>query len=91
MAELADDVLLGDLRALARGATLIEDQDQSAARLLTQMRPHAGRALILGITGAPGAGKSTLCDRLISLLRAEGKTVGVIAVDPTSPVVAGRF
>ena len=50
-----------------------------------------GRALILGITGAPGAGKSTLCDRLISLLRAEGKTVGVIAVDPSSPVTGGAI
>jgi LAO/AO transport system kinase len=55
------------------------------------MRPHAGRALILGITGAPGAGKSTLCGRIISLLRAEGKTVGVIAVDPSSPVTGGAI
>ena len=73
MAELAEDVLRGDLRALARAATLIENQDQSAARLIAESR-HAGRALIIGITGAPGAGKSTLCDRMISLLRAEGKT-----------------
>src|SRR5712671_3588667 len=91
MAELADDLLRGDLRALARAATLIEDQDQSAASLIAEIRPHAGRALILGITGAPGAGKSTLCDRLISLLRAEGKTVGVIAVDPSSPVTGGAI
>jgi LAO/AO transport system kinase len=91
MAELAEDLLRGDLRALARAATLIEDQDQSAATLLTQIRPQAGRALILGITGAPGAGKSTLCDRMISLLRAEGKTVGVIAVDPSSPVTGGAI
>ena len=91
MAELADDVLRGDLRALARVATLIENQDQSAARLIAEMRSHAGRALVLGITGAPGAGKSTLCDRMISLLRAEGKTVGVIAVDPSSPVTGGAI
>jgi len=91
MAELADNVLRGDLRALARAATIIEDQDQSAASLLTNLRPHTGRALILGITGAPGAGKSTLCDRIISLLRAEGKTVGVIAVDPSSPVTGGAI
>jgi LAO/AO transport system kinase len=91
MAELADDVLKGDLRALARAATLIENQDQSAAKLLAELRANAGRALILGITGAPGAGKSTLCDRMISLLRAEGKTVGVIAVDPSSPVTGGAI
>lgn len=91
MAELADEVLRGDLRALARAATLIENQDRSAAGLLAKIAPRAGRALILGITGAPGAGKSTLCDQMISLLRAEGKTVGVIAVDPSSPVTGGAI
>ncbi len=91
MAELAADVLRGDLRALARAATLIEDQDRSAGDLLAELRSHAGRALILGITGPPGVGKSTLCDHLISLLRAEGKTVGVIAVDPSSPVTGGAI
>jgi len=91
MPELGEDVLRGDLRALARAATLIEDQDHAAAALLAKLRAHAGRALILGITGAPGAGKSTLCDRIISLLRAEGKTVGVIAVDPTSPLTGGAI
>jgi len=89
MAELADEVLQGDVRALARAATLVENQRGEA--LLTKLSPHAGRALILGITGAPGAGKSTLCDQLISLLRAEGKTVGVIAVDPSSPVTGGAI
>ena len=91
MAELADEVLRGDLRALARAATLIENQDRSAAGLLARIAPRAGHALILGITGAPGAGKSTLCDQIISLLRAEGKTVGVIAVDPSSPVTGGAI
>jgi LAO/AO transport system kinase len=91
MAELAEELLRGDLRALARAATLIEDQDRSAAKLLVEVRTHAGRALILGITGAPGAGKSTLCDRMITLLRSEGKTVGVIAVDPSSPVTGGAI
>jgi len=97
MAELAEidglikSVLRGDPRALARAATLIESQSPSAAKLLAEMRPHSGRALILGITGVPGAGKSTLCDRMISLLRAEGKTVGVIAVDPSSPVTGGAI
>src|SRR3954470_6349016 len=91
IAELTTDVLRGDLRALARAATLIENQDQSAASLFAAIRAHDGRALILGITGAPGVGKSTLCDRMISFLRSEGKTVGVIAVDPSSPVTGGAI
>jgi LAO/AO transport system kinase len=89
MAELADDVLRGELRSLARAATLIENR--SAEALLRKLSPHTGHALILGVTGAPGAGKSTLCDQMISLLRAEGKTVGVIAVDPSSPVTGGAI
>jgi LAO/AO transport system kinase len=89
--ELAKSVVRGDLRALARAATIVEGQNQSSARLLAELRSHAGGALILGVTGAPGAGKSTLCDRMISLLRAEGKTVGVIAVDPSSPVTGGAI
>jgi len=91
MAELAEDVLRSDLRAIARAATLIENQSPSAALLLTDIGEHAGRALVLGITGAPGAGKSTLCDHLISLLRAQGKTVGIIAVDPSSPLTGGAI
>ena len=91
IAELTKSVLRGDLRALARAATIVEGQNQSSARLLAELRSHAGGALILGVTGAPGAGKSTLCDRMISLLRAEGKTVGVIAVDPSSPVTGGAI
>ncbi len=86
-----DDILSGDLRALARAATLIENQDPSAARLLHDVTQHAGHALIVGITGAPGAGKSTLCDQLITLLRAAGQTVGLIAVDPSSPVSGGAL
>jgi len=91
MAELAEDVLRGDLRALARASTVIENQEPGADALLRDIAAHAGRALVLGITGAPGAGKSTLCDHMISLLRAEGKTVGVIAVDPSSPVTGGAI
>lgn len=91
MAEFAEDVLRGDLRALARAATIIENQEPGGDKLLRDITPHRGRALVLGITGAPGAGKSTLCDRMISLLRGEGKTVGVIAVDPSSPVTGGAI
>jgi LAO/AO transport system kinase len=86
-----NDILSGDVRALSRAATLIENQDLAADRLLADLTPHTGRALVLGVTGAPGAGKSTLCDQLIALLRAEGKTVGVIAVDPSSEVSGGAL
>jgi len=88
-AELADGVLAGGQRALARAASLIENGH--GVELLREMAPHAGRALILGVTGAPGVGKSTLCDQIIKLLRAEGKTVGVIAVDPSSPYSGGAI
>jgi LAO/AO transport system kinase len=89
--DLAEKVLAGDLRALARAASLIENQALDADALLRQLVPHTGRALILGVTGAPGAGKSTLVDRMITLLRAEGKSLGVIAVDPSSPVSGGAI
>jgi len=91
VAGLVADVLRGDRRALARAATLIENGAPGAGTLVRELEPLTGRALILGITGAPGAGKSTLCDRLIALHRAEGKTVGVIAVDPSSPVTGGAI
>ena len=87
----AADIVSGDLRALARAATLIENGGSAAERLLTQVTPHAGRAFIIGITGPPGAGKSTLCDQLVALLRSEGQTVGVIAVDPSSPISGGAL
>jgi LAO/AO transport system kinase len=89
MDDLAREVLAGGQRALARAASLIENG--RATELLREITPHAGRALILGVTGAPGVGKSTLCDQIIKLLRANGKTVGVIAVDPSSPYSGGAI
>ena len=76
-------MLAGDVRAVARAISLIEDGAPEAAPLLSALFPHAGRALVAGVTGPPGAGKSTLVDRLTARLRAQGRTVGVIAVDPT--------
>lgn len=90
-ADLARSVLSGGQRALARAASLIESGHPEAAALLGEIAPLAGRALILGITGAPGVGKSTLCDQIIKLLRAQRKTVGVIAVDPSSPYSGGAI
>ena len=91
MTELARRVLDGDPRALARAATAIENRSAAAESLLKELFPHTGRASIIGITGAPGAGKSTLTDRLVHELRREDKRVGVLAVDPTSPYTGGAF
>ena len=88
---LSEKIIAGDLRALARAATWVENARPEAQQLLKEMFPRTGRAMILGVTGPPGAGKSTLCDQLTRALRAEGKTVGVIAVDPTSPYTGGAI
>lgn len=89
-AGLAGSVAKGDRRALAKAITIVENDPKSASKLLTRLRPP-GRAFILGITGPPGTGKSTLVDRLIELHRKEGLKVGVIAVDPTSPITGGAL
>ena len=86
---LAQRVLVGEPRAIARAISIIEDEDPAAADLVRAIFPHTGRAYLVGVTGPPGAGKSTLVDRLIAHLRAAGKTVGVIAIDPTSPFTGG--
>jgi len=91
MSESVERILSGDLRALARAATWIENRSPESESLLRELFPHTGRALILGVTGPPGAGKSTLCDQLARLLRGEGKTVAVIAVDPSSPYSGGAI
>ena len=91
MTELARRVLDGDPRALARAATAVENRLAAAESLLKELFPHTGRASVIGITGAPRAGKSTLTDRLVHELRGEGKPVGVLAVDPTSPYTGGAF
>ncbi len=77
------------MRALARAATAIENRQARADELLKELFPHSGKAAIIGITGAPGAGKSTLVDQLAALFRRENKQIGIIAVDPTSPYTGG--
>ncbi|MQA30383.1 MAG: methylmalonyl Co-A mutase-associated GTPase MeaB [Luteitalea sp.] len=86
---LADRVLAADPCAIARAISLIEDEDPGGAELLQAIFGRTGRAYLVGVTGPPGAGKSTLVDRLTAELRHSGRTVGVIAVDPTSPFTGG--
>ena len=90
-ASLANRVRQGDPRALARAISLVEDESPTGADLIRQLYADTGRAQYIGITGPPGAGKSTLVDRLIAAIRPAGKTVGVIAVDPTSPFSGGAI
>ncbi|MEW5737384.1 MAG: methylmalonyl Co-A mutase-associated GTPase MeaB [Myxococcota bacterium] len=91
MRSLAERVLAGDVRAASRLMRLIDDGDSQATRELQALFPHTGKAYVVGITGSPGAGKSTLTDRLIAHYRKQGLTVGVIAVDPTSPFTGGAI
>lgn len=81
----------GDIRALARAISAIEDNTADAVPLLKALFPHSGNARIIGLTGAPGAGKSTLVDVLAREYRKQGKTLGIIAVDPTSPYTGGAI
>ena len=81
----------GDPRALARAISMVENRDPGASDVLKALFPHTGKARILGMTGAPGAGKSTLVDQLAKVYRKQGRTVGIIAVDPTSPYSGGAI
>jgi LAO/AO transport system kinase len=86
---MIEALLAGDVRALARAISLVEEQAERAAPLLAEAYPHSGRAAIVGLTGSPGTGKSTLVDRLIAGYRREDRRVGVVAVDPSSAFSGG--
>ena len=81
----------GDVRALARAVSLVEDGTAPGAEVLAACRPYVGSALRVGVTGPPGAGKSTLVDQMVRWLRKDGQTVGVVAVDPSSPYTGGAL
>jgi LAO/AO transport system kinase len=87
----AGQICAGDVRAIARAITAIEDHDPRAEELLKQIFPATGRAHLIGVTGAPGTGKSTVVDRLAAHYRRAGEQVGIIAVDPTSPYSGGAI
>jgi LAO/AO transport system kinase len=87
----AAQIRAGDIRAISRAVSAIENRAPEAEQILRELFPHTGRAYRIGITGAPGTGKSTLVDRLASHYRAEHKTVGIIAVDPSSPFTGGAI
>jgi len=88
---LAQRVLDGDRRALARAITLVESDDPAGWALVKEVYPHTGRAAVIGLTGAPGAGKSTLISALTKLRRAAGRTIGVLSIDPSSPFTHGAL
>jgi len=89
--EIVQSVLAGDRRSIAKAITIIENNAPEAQELITSIYPSIGKAHIIGITGPPGCGKSTLIQKIILEYREKGKTVGVIAVDPTSPFTGGAF
>lgn len=88
---LTERLLAGDIRALARAISLVENETPEGAALIGKIYPKTGHAYLIGVTGPPGAGKSTLTDRLIAALRAAGKKVAVLCVDPTSPYSGGAI
>ena len=88
---LAERLLAGDRRALARAITLVESDDPAGWELVREVYPHTGRAKIVGLTGAPGAGKSTLIGALTKARRAQDRTIGVLSIDPSSPFTQGAL
>lgn len=89
--DIAEELLKGNRLALSRAITVIENEYDNATEIMQKLYPHTGHAFVLGITGPPGAGKSTLTDKLARAYRDQGKTVGIIAIDPTSPFTGGAI
>jgi len=89
--EWAEQIHAGNVRAISSAISAIENHDSHAEELLRQIFPNTGQAYVMGITGAPGTGKSTLVDRLAAKYREQGEEIGIIAVDPTSPYTGGAI
>ena len=91
MTDIAKKILDGDIRAASRLMRDIEDRMPGAVKTLKELYPKTGRAYIIGVTGSPGSGKSTIIDRMVDVFRQEGKSVGIVAIDPTSPFTGGAI
>ena len=91
MMDLAQEVIKGNHRAIARAISLVENNRGAAQKMMKKIFPYTGKSLVVGITGSPGSGKSTLVDQMISILRKNGKRIGIVAVDPSSPFTGGAI
>lgn len=91
MEALINKALGGNVRAIARIISLIENEDPAVNKIMQTIYPHTGKAMVIGITGSPGTGKSTLTDKMIERFRSRGKSVGIIAIDPSSPFSGGAI
>jgi len=89
--KLVSRIRAGEVRALSRAISTVEDRSPESTELLKALFPYSGNALLIGLTGAPGAGKSTLVDQVAREYRKQGKTIGIVAVDPTSPFSGGAI
>ena len=89
--QLVSRIRAGELRALSRAISTVENRTAESTKLLKELFPFSGNALLIGLTGAPGAGKSTLVDQVAREYRKQGKTIGIVAVDPTSPFSGGAI
>jgi LAO/AO transport system kinase len=91
MMDLARELIKGDHRAIARAISLAENNRTAAQEMMKKIFPHTGKSLVVGITGSPGSGKSTLVDQMVVHLRESGKKIGIVAVDPSSPFTGGAI